>query len=46
MPAICVNENHDICIVMAQSSENEYISIQAWARLDDGTELGPEEIIR
>jgi hypothetical protein len=45
MPAICVNENHDIGIVMAQSSENEFISIQAWARLDAGTELGPEEII-
>jgi hypothetical protein len=30
---------------MAQSSENEYISIRAWARLDAGTELGPEEII-
>jgi hypothetical protein len=44
-PAICVNENHDICIVMAQSSENEFISIQAWARLDAGTELGPVEII-
>jgi hypothetical protein len=31
--------------MMAQSSENEFISIQAWARLDAGTELGPEEII-
>ena len=42
LPAIGVNEGHDICIVMAQSSANEFTSIQAWGKLGStGDEVGP-----
>lgn len=44
-PAIAANANHDIAIVMAQSSGNETISMRAWGRLADGTVMGPETII-
>jgi len=44
-PAIAVNDDHDICVVMHQVSDVQNVSIQAWGRTAAGTET-PRQTIK
>jgi len=44
LPAISVNDGHDIAIVMQQTSEDEYVSLQGWGRTDAGDETPLKEL--
>jgi len=44
LPAISVNEDHDIAIAMQQTSEEEFVSVQGWGRTDAGDETPLKEL--
>jgi len=43
-PAMSVNDDHDVAIVMQQTSEEEFVSVQAWGRREAGDETPLKEL--